>query len=72
MGARIYQLDDMRSSSSSPTDMGVSSLMPLVSDGSELLLSATSFWAEYATAIASFHWMIVLTGFSPVLKKTRA
>lgn len=72
MDARIYQLDAMRSSSSFPTDMGASFLMPLVLDGSGLLLDATSFWAEYATAIASFHWMIVLTGFSPVLKKTRA
>lgn len=71
MEATVFYLDRTNSPRSSATATGGYFPRQMAQDGSALMLAATSFWAEYATAIASFHWMIVLTGFSPVLKKTR-
>ncbi len=68
MDAMVFDLDAMRLRRSSPTNTAESFRLPLVSDGLALLVSATSFWAEYAIAMASFHHLLIVTGSSPCSK----
>ena len=62
MDAQIYQLDDMRSLHSSAMSTVGSFPTQSASDGLALVLSATSFWVEYAVAMVSFHHRLLLAG----------
>lgn len=74
MDARIYPLDDTRLQHSIRTRTERPSPTPLVSDGLALILAATSFWVEYAVALASSHHQLLLLASSPESRplKTRA
>jgi len=68
MSAQFYQLDDMRLRRSSRTHTESYSPTQLASDGSALLVAATSFWVTYAEAMALFHARLLLSPCSPDLK----
>ena len=68
MSAQFYQLDDMRLRRNSRTPTESYSPMQLASDGSALLVAATSFWVTYAEAMALFHARLLLSLCSPDLK----
>ncbi len=68
MDAQIYSLDDMRSSRNTPLTTERYFPTQWVSDGLALSLSATSFWVEYAVAMASFHHLLAQAPCLPVSK----
>ena len=68
MDAQVYRLDTSKSARSSLTPTETYFQAPLASDGLALLLSATSFWAEYAAAMALFHHRLLLADSSPCSK----
>lgn len=71
MDAKIYSLDDMRSSRNTPLTTERYFPTQLVSDGLALSLSAMSFWVECAVALASFHHSTLLACFSPNSKTAK-
>lgn len=68
MDAQIYQLESMRSLSSSRMSTEPYCPMQLTSDGLALMLAAMSFWVEYVAAMALFHHQAVLGGCLPFSK----
>ncbi len=71
MDAQIYQLDTIRSQRNTRMSMGELLPMQLALDGSALLLSAMSFWVEYAVALASFHHSLLLRASLPCSKTAK-
>lgn len=71
MDAQLYSLDDMRSKQRIRTIIEKISYVQTASAGSALMRGAMSFWAEYVTAMMSFHASLLKAAFSPSSKPPR-
>lgn len=69
MDAQILNLEQARSARNIRTIMGAFFLMPIITGGLGLQRSATSWWVEYAHAMASFHALLILAACSTGLNK---
>lgn len=61
MVAQVLSLEHARCARSFRTPMIAYSPSPMAMDGWGLMLAATSFWVEYAVAMASFHHALLST-----------
>ena len=65
MEAQLFSLDDIRAKQRTATRMERILYAQTALDGLALQRSVTSFWAEYATAMTSFHARLLSSVFSP-------
>jgi len=68
MEATVYDMEAIRSRRNSATGTETYSQMQRVQDGLGLMLAATSFWVEFAVAMASFQASLLSRSCSPSSK----